>query len=387
MHIFHTRLEIAHKSKLAQQILQSRTLSLLHPVWNIRKSSPKVHFAGPAMDDGIQIREVLSNQFQSTNTSVDSYYNNNTVTRTVRLLSDCFLFRNAQTKPLQNRYGVIFVHLLTWKSKHCDSKNRAAGLSNDRKQSHEVLLKPQQVVHRQINRSQLLPWRKKHNKHNKILAKFSCEKTLTGKILVCVEGATTYRCIKTRQKRHQLLLLLLLRASSHPKLTMTSGPACFLQIGKQKRKFYSPIIILRGESIVGNPRRKAAAELLACCCCLLLLRRCGCKTDRRRNFGCTFFLPLPSLERETRRSSNNNKSPGPGTRSCDDRDLACATKATTPGKHHLETNITNICDMGGLWDPHNTGTKLRLVTFSSRQSLAYKMSKGQCTLKANYYFY
>lgn len=185
MHLFHTRLEIAYKSKLAQQILQSQTFSLLHPVWNIRKSSPKVHFAGPAMDDGIQICEVLSNQFQSTNTPVDSYYNNNTVTSTVRLLSDCFLFRNAQTKPLQNRYGIIFVHLLTWKSKHCDSKNRAAALSNDRKQSHEVSLKPQQELVRQINRSQLLPWRKKHSKHNnKILAKVSCEKTLTGKILV-----------------------------------------------------------------------------------------------------------------------------------------------------------------------------------------------------------
>jgi hypothetical protein len=51
-------------------------------------------------------------------------------------------------------------------------------------------------------------------------------------------------------------------------------------------------------------------------------------------------------------------------------------KATTPGKHHLESNRTNICDRGGLWDPHNTGTKLKLVTFSSRESLAYKMSKG-----------
>jgi hypothetical protein len=95
---------------------------------------------------------------------------------------------------------------------------------------------------------------------------------------------------------------------------------------------------------------------------LLLLRRFGCKTDRRRNFGCTFFLTLPSQETETRRSSNNNnnnnnnKSPGPGTRSCDDRDLACdskfARKDTTPGKHHLESNITNICDRGRLWDPY-----------------------------------
>jgi hypothetical protein len=180
MHLFHTRLEIAHKSKLAQQILQSQTFSLLYLVWNIRKSSPKVHFAGPAMDDGIQIREVLSNQFESTNTPVDSYYNNsNTVTRTVRLLSDCFLFRNAQTNPLQNRYGVIFVPLLTWKSKHCDSKNRAAALSNDRKQSHEVLLKPQQVLDRQMNRSQLLPWRKKNTVNMiRFLRKFPVKKHL-----------------------------------------------------------------------------------------------------------------------------------------------------------------------------------------------------------------
>jgi hypothetical protein len=48
-------------------------------------------------------------------------------------------------------------------------------------------------------------------------------------------------------------------------------------------------------------------------------------------------------------------SPGPGTRSCDDRDLACdskfTTKETTPGKHHLEINITNICDRGWIVGP------------------------------------
>jgi hypothetical protein len=122
---------------------------------------------------------------------------------------------------------------------------------------------------------------------------------------------------------------------------MTGGPACFLQIGKRNRKFYSPIIILRGESIVSNPGKKAAAELLACCCCclLLLLRRFGCKTDRRRNFGCTFFLPLPSPERETGRSSNNNKSPGPGTRSCDDRDLACDSKFATKGNNTWKASL------------------------------------------------
>jgi hypothetical protein len=43
----------------------------------------------------------------------------------------------------------------------------------------------------------------------------------------------------------------------------------------------------------------------------------------------------------------------------------------------LQISVT----MAGLWDPHNTGTKFRVGPFSSRESLAYKISKGRCKHK------